>query len=46
MPKARSNYTCLAVITIDFIPTKRWKLLSASVFEIMEIHSKRSDKTY
>ena len=35
-----SNHTCLAVISLDFI--KRWKLLSASVFERMEIYLKKA----
>ena len=31
IPKVGSNHTCLAVILIDFVLKKRWKLLSASV---------------
>ena len=37
MPKAGSNHTCLAVIMIDSVLTKRIKLLSASVFNRMQI---------
>ena len=31
--KVESNYTCLAVISLDFVLKKRWKLLSASLFK-------------
>ena len=37
MPKAGSNHTCLAVIIIDSVLKKRIKLLSASVFNRMQI---------
>ena len=37
MPKAGSNHTCLAVIMIDSVLKKRIKLLSASVFNRMQI---------
>ena len=33
IPKVGSNYTCLAVILIDFVSKKKKKLLSASVFK-------------
>ena len=36
--KRDSNYTCLAVILIDFILKKRRKLLSAKVLKRMFIH--------
>ena len=37
IPKAGSNHTCLAVIMIDSVLKKRIKLLSASVFNRMQI---------
>ena len=37
MPKAGSNHTCLAVIIIDSVLKKRIKLLSASVFNRIQI---------
>ena len=32
MPKVGCSYTCLAVITIDSVLKKRWKLLPAGAF--------------
>ena len=42
VPKVDSNYTCLAVILIDFVLGKKWKLLSVSVFKKNEYTLKRN----
>ena len=43
MPNAGCNYTCLTIMTIDSALKKEKKLLSASVFKIIQICEKRGD---
>ena len=40
MPQEGSNHTCLGTISRDSALKKRWKLLSGSPFDRMQIHWK------